>query len=96
MRLLPLFLLLTLPLFAQRSDTTIVLKAIAGLQYDQPRLVVRPGTRVTLLLENYDDMAHNVVITKPGARAEVVNLALKVSAEKNYVPDTPLVLAATK
>lgn len=96
MRLLPAFLLLTLPLFAQRSDTTIVLKAIAGLQYDQPRLAVRPGTRVTLLLENYDDMAHNVVITRPGARLEVVNLALKVSAEKNYVPDTPLVLAATK
>jgi azurin len=95
MRLLPVFLLLALPVFAQRSDTTITLKAIAGLQYDQPRLAVRPGTRVTLLLENYDDMAHNVVVTQPGARLEVVNLALKVPAEKNYVPDTPLVLAAT-
>lgn len=96
MRLLPVLLLFALPLFAQRSDTTLVLKAIAGLQYDQPRLAVRPGTRVTLVLENYDDMAHNVVVTRPGARLEVVNLALKVSAEKNYVPDTPLVLAATK
>lgn len=96
MRLLLFFLLLSGSIFAQRTDTTIVLKAIAGLQYDQPRLAVRPGTRVMLLLENYDDMAHNVVVTKPGARLEVVNLALKVSAEKNYVPDTPLVLAATK
>lgn len=96
MRLIPVFLLLTLPLFAQQRDTTLTLKALAGLQYDQPRLAVRPGTRVTILLENYDDMAHNVVVTRPGARLEVVNLALKVSSEKNYVPDTPLVLAATK
>ncbi len=96
MRLLPAFLLFTLPLFAQKTDTTITLKAIAGLQYDQPRLAVRPGTRVTIILENYDDMAHNVVVTQPGARLEVVNLALKVPGEKNYVPETPLVLAATR
>lgn len=95
-RLLTCFFFLTSSLFAQKSDTTITLKAIAGLQYDLPRLSVRPGTRVTLLLENYDDMAHNVVVTQPGARLEVVNLALKVSSEKNYIPVTPLVLAATK
>ncbi|MCY7351497.1 MAG: hypothetical protein LH606_12670 [Cytophagaceae bacterium] len=90
------FLLLASPLFAQKADTTITLKAIAGLQYDLPRLSVRPGTRVTILLENYDDMAHNVVVTRPGARLNVVNLALNVGSEKNYVPQTPLVLAATK
>lgn len=93
---LSVFLFLTLPLFAQKADTTITLKAIAGLQYDLPRLAVRPGTRVTILLENYDDMAHNVVITKPGARLTVVNEALKAGSEKNYVPETPLVLAASK
>lgn len=79
-----------------QTDTTLVVKAIAGMQYDLPRIQVRPGTRVTLILENYDDMAHNLVVTKPGARLTVVQQALKVSSEKNYVPESPLVVAATK
>lgn len=96
MRFLPIFLLLTLSVFAQTRDTTITLRATGGLQYDLPRLQIRPGTRLTLILDNHDDMAHNVVVTQPGARLTVVEQALKVSAADQYVPKIPQVLAATK
>ncbi|PKK35185.1 hypothetical protein BWI96_18430 [Siphonobacter sp. SORGH_AS_0500] len=91
-----LVLLCTASLAWAQSDTTIVIKAIAGLQYDPPRIQVRPNTQVTFILENYDDMAHNLVITKAGMRKTVVEQALKVPSEKNYVPETPMVIAATK
>lgn len=92
-----LLLLCLGPLWAWgQSDTTLVIKAIAGMQYDLPRIQVKAGSRVTLILENYDDMAHNLVVTRPGARLTVVEQALKVTAEKNYVPESPLVVASTK
>ncbi|MFT4032472.1 MAG: plastocyanin/azurin family copper-binding protein [Siphonobacter sp.] len=90
-----LFLTIISPVFAQ-NDTTLVVKAISGMQYDPPRIQVKPRSQVTLVFENYDDMAHNLVITKPDARLMVVEQALKVPSEKNYVPETPMVVAATK
>ncbi|WP_240699322.1 DUF6797 domain-containing protein [Spirosoma sordidisoli] len=98
-------LLLLLPLgispvlAQQKVDTTITLKSIAGLQYDQPRLVLKPKTRLRLVLENYDDMAHNLVVTRPNARVRVVDAALRMGAEgasRHYVPDMPEVLAHTR
>lgn len=83
----------------EKIDTTITLKAIAGLQYDQPRLVLRPKTRLRLVLENYDDMAHNIVFTRPNSRVRVVDAALRMGAEgasRHYVPDMPEVLAHTR
>ncbi|RYF88203.1 MAG: hypothetical protein EOO03_08930 [Chitinophagaceae bacterium] len=50
---------------AVAQDTTLTIRAIEGLKYDVPRFVVRPGTRVHLTLDNYDDMAHNLVVTLP-------------------------------
>ncbi len=82
-----------------KPDTTIVLKAIAGLQYDQPRLVVKPRKRVRLILQNYDDMAHNLVITRPNSRLRVVEAALRMGADgakKHYIPNLPEVMAHTK
>lgn len=88
------------PATAQQGvDTTITLKAIAGLQYDQPRLVLRPKTRLRLVLENYDDMAHNIVFTRPNSRIRVVDAALRMGANgasRHYVPDMPDVLAHTR
>lgn len=80
-------------------DTTIVLKAIAGLQYDQPRLVVKPRKRIRLILQNYDDMAHNLVVTWPNSRLRVVEAALRMGADgakNHYVPNLPEVMAHTK
>ncbi len=82
---------------ADASTLSISLKAIPGLQYDVVRFVVKPGAAVTLSLTNMDDMSHNVLVTKPGARLAVVNAALQL-AEKgpqlNYTPNMDEVLCA--
>lgn len=90
-------LLLALPLIQTLEDpeVTISLKAIAGLQYDQVRFSVRPGAKVKITLINTDEMSHNLVITQPGAREEVVNAALKLGQEgpqMNYIPPSSQVL----
>ena len=81
------------------SDTTITIKVLGGLQFDTPRLILKPNTRVTLILDNHDDMAHNFVLTKPSSRLKVVEEAAKLAergAKMNYVPTSPLVIASTK
>ncbi|GEO04512.1 hypothetical protein AAE02nite_21760 [Adhaeribacter aerolatus] len=77
------------------SVTTIHLKAIAGLQYNMVRFQVKPGARVKLILTNTDDMSHNLLITRPGAREAVVNAALKLGeqgAKLNFIPSSPQIL----
>ena len=74
---------------------TIHLKAMIDLQFDVVRFKVKPGSNVTLTLTNVSDMSHNLLITKPGARQNVVDTALKL-AEKgpqmDYIPETDDVL----
>ncbi|MDO1450899.1 plastocyanin/azurin family copper-binding protein [Rhodocytophaga aerolata] len=77
------------------SAVLIAIKAIPGLQFDQVRFQVKPGTRVTLVLTNEDDMSHNLLITEPGAREAVVQAAMNLGEngpKKDYVPDSPNVL----
>lgn len=73
----------------------ILIKAVPGLQYDLVRFMVKPGAKVMLSLVNTDDMSHNLLITRPGARLEVINAALQL-AEKgpkmNFIPNTEQVL----
>ncbi len=82
-----------------QSDTTITLQAITGLQYDLVRVSVKPLQKVTVIFKNTDDMAHNLVITKPGKRLSVVEAAIKMGDKGqavNYVPETDDVLTAGK
>jgi azurin len=82
-----------------RRDTTIVLKAVTGLQFNQPRLVIKPNTRLRLVLQNTDDMAHNLVLTKPNSRLRVVEFALALGErgpKLDHVPPMPEVLAHTR
>ena len=75
--------------------TTIAIQALAGLQFDIVRFTVKPGSKVTVTLTNMDDMSHNFLITKPGARLEVVNEALKLEEngpQLNYIPKSSKVL----
>lgn len=91
-------LLMSLQSFSQK-DTTITVKILGGLQFDLPRLAVQPNTRLTIILDNHDDMAHNMVITKPNARLKVVEEAMKLGdkgATMDYVPNSPLIIANTK
>ncbi len=81
------------------SDTTITLKAITGLQYSLARFAVKPNQKITILFENDDDMAHNLVITKPNARLEVVNAALALgdkSEGMNHVPKSAKIIFSSK
>jgi azurin len=81
--------------YANASDTTIHIKAVSGLQFDLVRFAVRPGTKVTLIVENTDDMEHNFVITQPGQRTPVVNEALALGEKGpalHYIPKSPKVL----
>ena len=79
------------------GDTTLTIRAVSGLQYDVVRFAVRPGTRVKIILRNADDMAHNLVLTKPAKRLDVVNAALALGNKGpavSYVPKSADVLAA--
>ena len=89
--------LLTMPARAQR-DTTLRVSAVGGLQFSQKRFVVRPNTRVRIVFQNTDDMAHNLVVTKPNARARVVEFALALGPKgpaQHHVPIMDDVLAHT-
>ncbi len=72
---------------------------LPGLKFDVQRFAVAPGGEVKIVLRNPDQMIHNLVITKPGARMEVVMAALALGADgpaKNFVPDSPKVLFHTR
>lgn len=80
-------------------DTTIIIKALEGLQFSEKRLVLKPRTRLTLVVQNDDDMAHNLVVTQPNTRARVIEFALAMGQNgpaKNFVPDLPDVVAHTR
>jgi uncharacterized cupredoxin-like copper-binding protein len=75
----------------------VEIKAVAGLRYDPPRFVVKPGEKVRLQVENTDDMAHNFVIVAPGGRMEVVNAAMTmpVTPEQTFIPQSDKILFHT-
>lgn len=62
---------------------------------------VEAGKPVQVVMTNPDTMSHNFVVTKPGALKEVATLSSTMAlpsdpAAKAYVPDSPLVLHATR
>ncbi|HPI10214.1 MAG TPA: plastocyanin/azurin family copper-binding protein [Catalimonadaceae bacterium] len=76
-------------------DKTLTLGTTPGMRYDQTLLEVRPGQKVRLIFNNYDDMQHNIVIVKPGSMDKVGEAAarLGIAGNKlNYVPDMDQVL----
>ena len=63
--------------------------------------VVEAGKPVQIVLYNPDAMSHNLLVIMPGSLQEVGTAASTMSlpadpAVKPYVPDTPLVLHATR
>jgi azurin len=62
---------------------------------------VQAGKPVQVVLDNTDTMPHNIVITAPGAMQEIALMAGAMSASddpavKQFVPESPKVLQATK
>lgn len=77
------------------GKTNITLRAVPGLKFDQLRFSVKPGAQVTLTLINNDDMDHNVLITRPGKRQEVVDAAAALQdkgPQMDFIPDSESVL----
>ena len=89
----------TQPVLGQAADTlTVEINAVPGIRFDRVRFQAPPGAPVKLLFNNRDDIAdmdHNVVVTQPGARMEVVTAGMQAGVENQYVPDSPLVIAFT-
>src|SRR3954470_6366537 len=92
--------LLTLVASSHAADQVeIKMGVLPGLKFDVPRFAVPPGATVKIQLRNPDQMIHNLVITEPGARMEIVLAALALGADgpaKNFVPDSPKVLHHTR
>lgn len=79
-------------------DRTIQLSTNPGLKYDQEVITVQAGSRIALTFANDDDMAHNVVITKPDSADMVGQAAMKLGLDADaleYVPQIPEVLYHT-
>ena len=80
----------------------IRLKVIKNeMKYDLKEFTVEAGKPVEIIFENPDFMQHNLLITQIGSLETVGKAADKMagdpkSAEKNYVPELPEVLFATK
>ncbi|HVS18136.1 MAG TPA: plastocyanin/azurin family copper-binding protein, partial [Planctomycetota bacterium] len=80
----------------------IVLRSVPdSLQYDRARFRVVAGRPVELVFDNVDIMPHNLVVTAPGALAQVGRAADRIAADpdaasRDYVPDLPEVLHATR
>lgn len=84
--------------FAQEEEIIereIEIKAVAGLKFDPTRFKVKPGERIKLRLTNVDDMDHNLVITKPRSRKQVVDASHQLGEngpKQDYVPQSDKVL----
>ncbi len=84
---------------AAGATEVIHIGTLPGLRFDTGAFSVRPGSDVEVVFSNYDEMLHNFVVVKPGSRERVVQAALALAtgaAEKNFVPDSPDVLWASK
>lgn len=80
------------------SAEVIRIGTMPALRYDVSEFSVKPGTQVELAFNNSDEMLHNLVITKPGARIAVVEAAIALgdrAADRHFVPETSDVLWAT-
>ena len=84
------------------NATVVRIKVIKNeMKYDPKTFSVEAGKPVEIIFENPDFMQHNLLITQIGALQTVGKAADKMAsdpngAEKNYVPDLPEVLFATK
>ena len=70
----------------------------AGMLFDKRSVTVKAGSKVKLVLNNPDDMMHNLLIVKPGTVNIVANMANKLGLKgqaMGYVPDSDNVIAHT-
>ncbi|MBS1964121.1 MAG: cupredoxin domain-containing protein [Bdellovibrionales bacterium] len=70
------------------------------LAFDKAKLTAKKGQTIKLTFSNKaakdSGMQHNWVLVNPGKSDEVGQAGMAAGADKNYVPDSPDVLAKTK
>lgn len=84
---------------AAQTPTVVRIGTLPGLRFDTSAFFVRPGAEIELVFSNSDEMIHNLVITRVGARERVVQAAISLgagAADRDFVPPSPDVLFATK
>src|SRR5690606_19648205 len=60
------------PSAKEMGEVVVHLTALPGkMAFDQETLTVTTGKSVSLIFENNDQMAHNIVVVKPGAEEKV-------------------------
>ena len=84
------FMIATASTFA--APLKVDIGTLPGLQYDKPRFEVQPEQEVVLTFLNSDEMAHNLVIVAPGTRLKIVQAALTMLPDSNYIPNSDAVL----
>lgn len=83
------------------GEVIVHVTALPGkMAFDKEVLTVTAGKTVSLIFENNDQMAHNIVIVKPGSEEKVGTAAdgmagLPDGYEKNFIPKMPEVLFYT-
>lgn len=87
---------------SEEESVLVVISVVPDrMKFDKEAFTVKAGQKVVIELDNPDGMQHNLVIGKPGT-LEIVGAAADAlardpkGAEKNYVPEIPEVLHATK
>lgn len=80
---------------AQAANLTISPKGQEFL-FDKDTLTVKAGEKVKLTLKNTSALQHNWVLTKPGANDKVAQEGIAAGAGKNWIPDSPEIIAHTK
>jgi len=87
---------------AGKGVTTVEIGVIENeMKFDINSFEVDAGTQVEIIFKNTDFMQHNLLIVEPGSLQTVGEAADKLAmdpngASRNYIPDLPQVLYATK
>ncbi len=84
--------------------TVIIKTKAAQMKYDTEKVQVAPGAKVTITLQNEDDLPHNLVVCKPKPDGDDKGMDVAQQAwalgdlgmKKDWVPENPRILAATK
>ena len=79
-------------------DQIVNIGTLPGMQFDSKEVVVKAGSKIKWILNNPDDMMHNLVIVAPGSIDQVAQLAIDLGLqgqEKGYIPESEDVLFHT-
>lgn len=84
--------------WTEGPDQTVTIGTLPGMQFDTKEVILKAGAKIKWVLNNPDDMMHNLVIVAPGSIDQVAQLAIDLGLqgqEKGYIPESDLVLFHT-